>query len=193
MKNLKLILAYLDWSTYATDGSRYNFPKTLCPLFWRTIFSLVCLPVTWLSTITNLIWSKDFRNEDCNSALKLNWVKALVVNILIGLMGKISHDVVDHGWGWDIFRFSDPMLLSYLKLTVGGLIMVAVLVIALLLISGIIYGCVKVFDIIKNSSRKHGREPQYSNEPSAVSKVYGAIKDKYCPIIDWSEIKSKEE
>ena len=30
-------------------------------------------------------------------------------------------------------------------------------------------------------------------EPGALTKIYRAIKDKYCPIIDWSEIESNNK
>lgn len=194
MKTIKLFLAWLDWSTYARTAensykSNYKFPVSICMLGWRTLFSIFALPITWITHIWNLAFvSMDtFRKEDSDDH-KLNVWNTLLFTVVSLIFGTGIHSITDGrigkpgGLGWDWFHVSDPILLSYLKLIgagiLGAIILAIVIAIVILIFYVIHLGFVKIKKPVTES---------------AVSKTVHAIKNKYCPSLDWSQIRKNND
>jgi hypothetical protein len=195
MQKLKLFLAWLDWSTYArtSEGSwksNYNFPKSLCSLAWRTKFSVAMLPITWFTHVWNRLFvSMDtFRREDSDSH-KLNVWSTLAFTLVSLILGMIVHNNTDGkdgsgGWGWDLFHMSDPLIINYLKLLGCGVIFGAIIALIILIVIAIVGLIIMAFETLfpKNS---------VSDSKSATINAIKAVKNKYCPTMDWSSIKKK--
>ena len=120
MNKLKLVLAWLDWSTYCqNDGPQYEFPKSLCQIFWRTLFSIIALPITWFTHLWNgiTVKNKHFTNENSDGH-KLTVGKTIIFTLSILASGGWIYNTTDgeNGLGWDLFHISDPFLLNYFKL-----------------------------------------------------------------------------
>ncbi|MEK6829099.1 MAG: hypothetical protein AABY15_03150 [Nanoarchaeota archaeon] len=195
MEKLKLFLAWLDWSTYARSSekswkSNYKFPNSLCHLAWRTLFSVIVLPFTWIAHVWNRLFvsMETFRNEDSDNH-KLNVWSTIAITMVSLLLGVYAYGKTDGkdgtgGLGWDWFHVSDPIIISYFKLigcgiVVGiiGLIMIAIFITIIALI---------IMGVQSLKSKSSSNEPK-----SAIVKTVKAIKNKYCPIIDWSFIRKK--
>lgn len=203
---LKTILAWIDWSMYcrSSEGkggsSSYEFPVSICPLFWRTLFSIVALPITWFTHIWNFLFIKfeTFRKEDFKT-YKLNIVNTLVFTIAIILSGAIIFTITDgdkSNLNWDIFHRSDPFLLSYFKLIGAGIIGVVIFAIG----AGIVIGVAALFWMAVTAIRDAFIDGKYDSddnfipsEERTINRVFDAIKNRYCPKIDWSVIKNKNE
>lgn len=194
MKKIKLFLAWLDWSTYARTAegsliSNYSFPKSLCSLSWRTLFSLFTLPVTWITHVCNRLFvsMNTFRSED-SATHKLNVWNTLLFTLLFLGIGVLVYQYTDGkqgsgGFGWDLFHISDSFIVNYLKLLGCGVIGGAIIAIMLLVFIGIIG---LIFLIFEKLFSKNNTESK-----SATINAIKAIKNKYCPTIDWSSIKKK--
>lgn len=197
MKPLKLFLAWLDWSTYARVKEKeyscnYEFPKSLCPLAWRTLFSIVILPITWITHVWNLLLvSKEtFRNEDSDTH-KLNYLNTLLITIVCFMLGVFVYNHTDGehgtgGWGWDWFHTSDPFIISYLKLFGCGIIGAILLAIAIVAFVLVLY-------LIHLAYTSITSKPGSAEGGSAISKTVHAIKNKYCPSIDWNSVRKKQK
>lgn len=204
---LKTIFAWLDWSTYCRSGeggysTSYEFPQSICPLFWRTLFSIVALPVTWITHIWNILFVKIkyFRDEDYASH-KLNWLNTILFTIVIFIAGFGGSSITDgkdgsKGLGWDWFHMADPFLINYFKLIGVGIIMLAIIGICLAIVIGIgylIYLAVIAIRDYFTDSTWDSEDNYIPSEERMVNKTIDAIKNKYCPKIDWGAIRSKKE
>jgi len=208
MKTLKLILAWLDWSTYCKSNSNeswktnYEYPKSLCSIFWRTLLSIAALPFTWFAHIWNFIFvGKDAFLEENFKSHKLNIISIVIITIFSLFFSYIAHNITDGkhgngGLGWDWFHTSDPLLLSYFKLIGAGILFGIVIAICLGIIIGICYLFYELFVLIKDSfsgDRYVGDGKYITSEERAIPKAFHAIKNKYCPTIDWSDIRNMKK
>jgi len=196
MEKIKLILAWIDWSTFARKEedaweTDYKFPKSLCQLAWRTLFSITMLPITWVTHIWNRIFvsMNTFRKEGTDSH-KLHVWSTLGLTFVSLILGGFVYRQTDGengtgGWGWDLFHQSDPLILTYLKLIGCGIVGAIIILILMGLLIAIIFGIAYLYGKIKSSTEE-------SVEDSGITKIVKAVKDKYCPTIDWSSIKSKK-
>lgn len=199
MKTFKTILAWLDWSTYCRNSDdyfyNYEFPKSLCSLFWRTLLSLAALPFMYWGHLWNLITVKmsHFRSEDRPQHKTSIWVMFLV-HFLWVILGTGAHTIIDDALGWNWYKMSDPLYISYFKVLLGGLALGVGILIALaliiLVIAGAYMGLKKLFTA-KPHDGPHSDIP-FNDEPNWFVKIYRAIKDKYCPRMDWSLIRNKK-
>lgn len=195
MKTLKLFLAWFDWSTYARTKedeifSSYKFPKSLCTLAWRTLLSIIILPITWVTHVWNILFvsMETFRKESSDTH-KLNLWSTLLITIVCFMLGIFVYSYTDGrdgsgGWGWDWFHVSDPIIISYLKLFGCGIIGVVFLAIAIILIVLFFYLIHLIYTSLWSSSKN-------GESKSVITRTVHAIKNKYCPSIDWSSIRKK--
>lgn len=203
MNKLKLVLAWLDWSTYCkSEGKTYEFPFSLCSIFWRTALSIVALPFTWFTHVWNKITVKNekFLNEE-SVGQKLNIWTTIVFTVLVLVFGALVHDVTDGkdgsgGLGWDFFHNTDPFMLSYFKLIGAGIVGIIIISIILGIILGVVYLIYLLIVSIKKLLTESKGNVEDGNfvpsEERAIPRLIGAIKNKYCPTIDWSSIRSKK-
>lgn len=198
MKTLKLILAWLDWSTFAGTKDVYSFPKSLCSLFWRTLTSIAVLPVTWVGHIWNLLLvkKKHFYAEKGKDINKFNVFVSAIVQGLLLVSGAFVYEQTDGkngtgGWGWDWFHMDDHLSLSYLKMlgagVLGAMFLLIVIAAAVLVIVLVYYAFKGVGKLFVGEIHVAG-ETIYSDE-RLIPKIVNAIKNRYCPRIDWSPIK----
>lgn len=203
MKTLKTILAWIDWSTYCKSNeggwrTDYEFPKSICPLFWRTLFSIISLPITWVSHIWNLLFVRGaFAREDFKSH-KLNLLNTTVGTFALLFLGVVMFKFTDgnDGYGLDWFHASDPLILNYFKALLSGILMGVIVAVFLSILIGagwcIWFLFTSVRDMVVGSKRDdEGRVIVKSNE-RVINKTIDAIKNKYCPKIDWSYIREKQ-
>lgn len=200
MKTLKLILAWLDWSTYAGINDVYNFPKSLCSLFWRTLISIVTLPATWVGHIWNLLVVKKryFYQEEGKDIHKFHIFVSVIVQVLLIVSGAFVYEKTDGkngtgGWGWDWFHWDDPFLFTYIKMlgagVLGAIVLLIFIAVCILAIVGVYY----VFKFIGKlfaGDIKVGGETIHADE-RLIPRIVDAVKNKYCPTMDWSAIKKK--
>lgn len=190
MKNLKIILAWLDWSSYC--GDNYSRPNNLCSLFWRTFFTIITLPLTYIPHIYNLIFPKDHFRYGYGKDHKLYMGTGIVIHILLMILGFLfSKGVIEQKWQWNWFYMSDPFWLNYLKCIGVG---IAVLIVILIMVSIILltlFGLHLIYEYINKKFGKSQYEKIAERKPNMFITIYKAIKDKYCPLIDWSDIETK--
>lgn len=182
MKTIKTFLAWLDWSTYCQDGHGYDFPRTLCGLFWRTVFSILVFPIMFLGHLWNLTYIKRMFYADTwkGATAKLQIWLTTGIEFAMLLSAFFSDQILYKYWGINIILRSDGfwnIILKSIPLGLAGII-VAVIVVAVVL--GSIYGIVQAFIYMFSVKTETGNSIK-----SAVSDTYSAIKDNYCPIIDW--------
>lgn len=190
MKTLKIILAWLDWSSYC-NGWDYNRPKTLCPLFWRTLFTIITLPLTYIAHVFNIFTSKEDFWDETSRGLKLHMGTASLLHLLIMLFGGIFlKDIIDKGLGWDWIRIADPIWVTYPKLLIAGILVFIGVILAFGIIIGVCYGIWYLGKLAydKYQDGKPDSIDSVESEPSLITTAYKSIKDKYCPIIDWSDV-----
>ena len=188
MKTFKTIIAWLDWSSYCGDS--YTRPKTLCPLFWRTFFTIITLPVTYLTHVVNVFVSEGWRNG-YNYSPKLNMGIATLLHLAIIAVGVgFLKETIDKELGWDWIRIADPIWITYPKVFIAGVLVLIGFILALGAIIGSCYGVWYIGKLIYDKYRDNKPEPVdgVEPEPSLITIAYKSIKDKYCPIIDWSDI-----
>jgi hypothetical protein len=126
-----------------------------------------------------------FRKED-SDAHKLNIWNTLLFTLVSIMLGTYAYSCTDGkdgsgGWGWDWFHRSDPLILNYLKLIGCGALTAVIGLVALVIIIGVFYLIFMAFESMKSRGESK----------SAVGKTVSAIKNKYCPRIDWSSITKK--
>lgn len=194
MRTLKLVLAWLDWSTYCNDFD-YTFPKSICPLFWRTLFAIIILPLTWFIHIINAYKSyDDFKRESDNN--KLTFVGGVSLHLVFLLSGGLLHSLIDKEMGFDIYHVADGYFINYVKLFFGGILLGGVVLLIIAILIGIVMVCREgTLMLYRCSTTKRktndGDGTYIPRKPFMVKRIYSAIKDKYCPRIDWSDIKKK--
>lgn len=198
MKTIKIILAWLDWSNYCTNFN-YTFPNNLCSLFWRTFFSIIVLPLGYLTHLWNIFHTiNNFKHERySHSKIGLNF--GIVLHLIIGIIGfTASKDVIERILFWDWFQSSDPYLLNYIKvLGIGFLVAVSSLIVIGIVVA-IGYWAWLLFEYLKdsfhrkifaNKEKMSGDYIEMDPKPSVIKQIYKSVKDEYCPLIDWSDIK----
>lgn len=182
---MKTILAWLDWSSHCMRHS-YTFPTTLCSLAWRTFFNIILLPLTYMTHLWNLFQNKrNFRLEHPTNS-KIDMWNGTLIHFVIGGLGFIlSFTIIERGLELNWFHLAEPILLIYIKIMGIGLLGLIAIIIPTLVIVGIVQSLIYLYKkyIYKNKYK------QISIEPNINEKIYLAIKDKYCPIIDWSDVK----
>jgi hypothetical protein len=209
MRILKNLLAWLDWSTYASKGS-YSFPKSLCPLFWRSLFGIIFIPFIWITHVWNLILVKmaDFRDEYVPS-YKIHAGHGTLMHFSLLFLGTISEKkFIEEEFGYNFINISDNILIMYGKVLLLGLSLGLLVVIFFGLAVLIIGGVVELFNFIKdtiNDTTEPNHEDIYDDngnyvktiehEPKGfffqIKKLYKSLKDNYCPRIDWTDVKNK--
>lgn len=186
MKQIKTLIAWLDWSTYCTNDSdiRYKFPTNLCNTFWRSLLSITLFLPLWFNHLWNLIVvnnKESFRKEKTHN-LKLNYMYTGGIYMLI-LFGFVGYMEFDNEY-FDFIKKSDSLILSYFKsLGLGLISIIIILIIVTLVILAIYYILVVPYRYIFKKSSK-------SKVSENINLVVDSVKNKYCPIIDWEEIKN---
>jgi len=202
MKTIKTLLAWLDWSTYCKSAeggwkTDYKFPVSICPLFWRTLFAIVALPITWITHVWNLLFVKmeKFREENFVGH-KLNLLNTLVFTLVTMFLGMIFWSITDgkDGMGLDFFHISDPFLLSYVKFIGAALVSGIAIAIGVGILFGagwlIWYAVTSIRDSITGS--KYDNDNKYiPSSERAIPRAIDAVMNKYCPKIDWSSVKKR--
>jgi len=190
MKTLKIILAWLDWSTYC-KSYMYERPKTLCSLFWRSFFAILTLPVGWPTHIINVFQPKNDWIEERESGFKPNIWKGIGIHLLVIICGFATLKGVEQEFGVDWLHIADAVWMSYGKMLVFGIMGGIAGIIALAILIASVYGiwwvgkwCVEY----AQEKLSDGESERAEKEPSWAAQTYRAIKDKYCPIIDWSDL-----
>ena len=191
MKTLKTILAWLDWSNYCFNYS-YNFPNNLCSLFWRTFWTITTLPLTYVTHLWNIFQPKYYFWDEMDSDSKMNIYFGFIIHLLIGFVGSaISINLIEKNLNWNWFLMSDPFLLNYIKVMGIGIISGGIITLIIIrIVAGIIFIKDSITKYFKNL--KHSETTDYKPKRNVLKEPYKSIKDKYCPLIDWSIIRNKE-
>lgn len=187
MKTLKIILAWLDWSSYSASDSYYEKPKTLCPLFWRTFFTIITSPLTYIAHVVNIFSPWNFRNGFVPT-IKLHMGSASLLHVVMIGVGFAVLRGLEKDKGWDLIRRSEPLWSAYLKIVITGILVIVVSILALAAIIGACYGIWWIGKLFYDKYQDSKPEALEEQEPGFIKSAYRAIKDKYCPIIDWSDV-----
>jgi hypothetical protein len=189
MKTLKRVISYLNWQQYAMGSDlRYNLPKTLCSAFWATLFGVITLPFTWIGNVYNAIRYKfriGYQEEG-----KVNMFISAVVHFLILVCAAAGDAFMFKEFGINPLTsafFEVNPFIFYLKALGIGVISMIVISIAAGLLIGAIFGIIYIV--------KHFTD-QADDEDTVVGKVTELIsstKNKYCPMIDWSDVEMDSE
>ncbi len=189
MKTLKIILAWLDWSSYCLNYA-YTFPNNLCSLFWRTLFNLIAFPFSYVGHIWNLFIPMYSFKEERNVDNKLNIFFGTLVHLILILIGTfISSYMIEKIWDLNWFLISDPILLNYIKIMGISIVTIGLTVFVIILLVFIISKIISFIKYCFNKTKSNTFKIQKEEKPNMVQEVYKSIKDKYCPLIDWSDIK----
>ena len=192
MKTFKIIIAWLDWSSYCIDWN-YERPKTLCHLFWRTLFTVITFPITYIAHVFNLFASRrDFWYET-SMGTKMHMGSATLIHLIIILLGgTFLKEIIDGNLGWDWIRMSDSIWVTYPKMLVAGTLVGIMTILALGAIIAIGYGIwylgKSAYDKIREYTDNNSKSKP-KPKTSLIVTAYKSIKDKYCQIIDWSDVK----
>jgi hypothetical protein len=123
------------------------------------------------------------------------------------MLGKIGHSIIDgtdpDKWnlGYDFFVMADGFIINYAKLLfvgIGGAICVAI---GIAVISAVGYGIWLLHRFVTKkkvlrvyTELEHGfNQTRYEYEPSGLVVLYDSIKNKYCPSMDWTFLKTKNK
>jgi hypothetical protein len=198
MKTIKKILAWLDWSSYANKD--YELPKSLCSLFWRTLFSLVSLPITYLTHVWNAFIKPNYNDFQYNN--KSNLFIGAVIHGVILIAGAVGGtEFIEPQLSVQWLTWEDPFVLGYVKIMFTGIGVILTTMLFIIIIVGIIVGIVELVKLGWNAITESEQEEvidennqviDYEYKEKPLVKLYKSIKGKYCPKIDWSEIKKNE-
>lgn len=195
MKTIKKILAWLDWSSYANKG-RYELPKSICPLFWRTLFSLISLPVTYPTHIWNAFIEPNYDGWQTDNKLTLFF--GFSIHLMIIIAGVIvGTEFIEPQFSVQWLTWEDPFALGYIKVIVTGIVTLLSIVLVVILIITIGMSIAELVKLgwraiteskLEEVTDGNGnlKDIEYKEKP--MVKLYKSIKGKYCLKIDWSEI-----
>lgn len=194
MRTLKIMLAWFDWSNYG-KGIDYKRPTTICPLFWRTLFGLIMLPLSWLGHLYNIIFLGDFKDEVCSDK-KSTIYPSVMVNISSLLLGILILSTI----GLKL----ENTILSYIYCIGVGILGIAILIGILFLVVIIVISIGDLFNYIKRSLNKKDVkfhvdsdgeliETQRNEFLYNVGNVIKSFKNKYCLSISWDNIKKEND
>ncbi len=191
MRIFKLLLAWFDWSNYG-EGLDYKKPKTMCSLFWRTLFGLIALPFVYPTHIVNLFFGNDFKDDVCSDN-KVTMGLGLFIHIILLIFGGPFIDKIYE---------TNPSNLSelgyyYITLIGLGLLVSIIICLIVLIFLGIVILLAKIKEYIINKHEENAL--QYVTKDGDIidghknkflTKIMEYI-SKYCISISWDDIKSK--
>jgi hypothetical protein len=194
MRTLKIMLAWFDWSNYG-KGIDYKRPASICSLFWRTLFGLIMLPLSWLGHLYNIIFLGDFKDEVCSDN-KSTVYSSVMINILAPSIGLFILSTI----GLEL----ETTILSYIYCIGVGILGIAILIGILFLVILITMSIGDLFNYIKRSVTKkdikfhvdsNGEliETQRNGFLYNVGNVIKSFKNKYCLSISWDNIKKEND
>tara|TARA_R110000744_G_scaffold190355_1_gene309486 strand:+ start:1038 stop:1616 length:579 start_codon:yes stop_codon:yes gene_type:complete len=192
MRKLKTMLAWLNWSTYGNPTKLYEFPKSLCSLFWLSIFALVTIPVSWPAHVRNVFMSASQFKEGWQKDTKLTGYIGAGSHFLFITIGFMGHLITEKVFKWDFFVLSDGCIVNYIKLLLVSIPIIIALLMVIVMIWGIIW-CIK-----QAATKKATRVDDYglleeTETDRGIVVLYKSIKNKYCPTIDWTYLTIKNK
>lgn len=177
---MKIILAWMDWSMYCRDYY-YKFPKNLCSLFWRSLFSVLMIPLVWPGHIWNMAFTKNNFKNQMEAGGKLYYFSAGALHITAAVLGKAIDSIVYKSTGYNILMMSEDIVIVYLKACASGIIFAVIIMAGALIVFSMGYGVVRGFSLARGDKRLIPKD-------NIVIQGVRAVKEKYCPIIGWSDI-----
>ena len=119
MNKFKKILAWFDWSNYASSVE-YELPKTKLSLIFRFLLGIILLPLIWPLHIINIFFKPNYngyQSFDKNESLFSS-----IYMVIILYYGLNVVDIIEPYINYNIIEITDSYILLYFKIFGLGLI-----------------------------------------------------------------------
>lgn len=158
-----------SWHYWLYRNTYQGTPKSLCPYFWKLLFAIIMLPLTWVGYL--------FPGTREGKNMFLNFIITFMFMALL---------VVGHGVGMENYPESNSFIATIIGL---GLLTGVSLIIILagLLIFGLIHAIREGVTYIEDKRYyKHLKELEKGKEPKKYILIewWKAFKSKYCPKLE---------
>jgi hypothetical protein len=146
-----------------------GLPSSLCPYFWKLLLITVLLPITWVGTTMEII-----RREASFFLSFLVTIMTYLVMFMCYELVIVTLNICPEHW------------YDYVLFTLVGLI---TLIGAMAAMGTTIYLIAKITEFVIEKGRDIIEDvttkPDNTKKKYVIPEAYKAIKNKYCPRIDW--------